>query len=608
MDAAQQPAPRSSGNRGRGMQACRNCARAKTKCFPHPEGITADCERCYRLKKECIKREPTVRKRRNDRATRVARLEEKLDGLASLLASSRSMGIGPQANLVTPVSNSSTPHDSYNDSSNGQENPQHSHVTDTYTSPVICDGDTSNNPVARSSGSEPNDVEDPSIAESLFTTFRTQMGNYFPFVVLPPNVSSQDIRRERPILYKAILMAASHLQFERQAKIVKELTQELNHCIFVEGKKNMDILQGMLVYIAWYHYHFPIQPLVTFWIQLAMGIVAELGLHKWPQMMLRHRNFAEVITTEPWMNERTMDDRRAVLGCFYLSSKVSSSFKKLEAMKWTPYLDDCCRVIEASREYESDVILVTLIRLQEIVSRLMLSLPYDDPDFPQKGSVPLAVVTKSFQTELNMFKESVPRNLRDSYFFMMHWHAANICLYELSIHGWVGYGRIDALYACLQAAKQVTSLFLNIPVREVFTLPYITCADLSYALLACSSLSQFNGEGWDGKAMQLSGELNFISILESVTNRFDEAREESKALTGREGLVFARATQKLQRVIALQKAKAESSDSEPPNSQEPNVQDIQIPDVGTLQPFVEGELGFTDELFWQDVVADFGFL
>ena len=65
-------------------RACTTCAHAKAKCVYH-RGLS-QCERCLRLHKDCQpssnSRASKVKKRPT---TKTARLEEKLDGLVSLL-------------------------------------------------------------------------------------------------------------------------------------------------------------------------------------------------------------------------------------------------------------------------------------------------------------------------------------------------------------------------------------------------------------------------------------------------------------------------------------------------------------------------------------------
>ncbi len=65
-------------------RACMTCAHAKAKCI-YADGLS-ECERCLRLHKNCHPsanaRASKIKKKSN---TKTARLEEKLDGLVSLL-------------------------------------------------------------------------------------------------------------------------------------------------------------------------------------------------------------------------------------------------------------------------------------------------------------------------------------------------------------------------------------------------------------------------------------------------------------------------------------------------------------------------------------------
>ena len=42
----------------------------------------------------------------------------------------------------------------------------------------------------------------------------------------------------------------------------------------------------------------------------------------------------------------------------------------MNALQWTPYLDECCRALEKYGEYQSDVYLVYLVRQQHIIEKI----------------------------------------------------------------------------------------------------------------------------------------------------------------------------------------------------------------------------------------------
>ena len=85
----------------------------------------------------------------------------------------------------------------------------------------------------------------------LLLEFRTSMARQFPFVVIPPNSTSEILRAERPMLWKAILTAASCLKPSRQEAMGQELIEEFSTRLLLHGEKSLDLLQALLIHIAW---------------------------------------------------------------------------------------------------------------------------------------------------------------------------------------------------------------------------------------------------------------------------------------------------------------------------------------------------------------------
>jgi hypothetical protein len=85
----------------------------------------------------------------------------------------------------------------------------------------------------------------------LLLEFRTSMARQFPFVVIPPNATSESLRTERPMLWKAILTAASCLKPSRQEGMGQELIEEFSTRLLLNGEKSLDLLQALLIHIAW---------------------------------------------------------------------------------------------------------------------------------------------------------------------------------------------------------------------------------------------------------------------------------------------------------------------------------------------------------------------
>jgi hypothetical protein len=78
-------------------------------------------------------------------------------------------------------------------------------------------------------------------------------------------------------------------------------------------------------------------------------------------------------------------------------------------IKEISYIEECCCVIEKSSAYPSDGYLVHLVRLQNIVERIRpISVPACGIDQP------LAMYIMMLQTELQEFKDKLPKELEQN--------------------------------------------------------------------------------------------------------------------------------------------------------------------------------------------------
>lgn len=88
-------------------------------------------------------------------------------------------------------------------------------------------------------------------AEEYLRVFRSKNA-YFPFVVVPHTTSLENLRQERPFLLLAIFAFSSAQVHSNITSILEaELCETLAKRVIMEGEKSMDLLQGLLVYLAW---------------------------------------------------------------------------------------------------------------------------------------------------------------------------------------------------------------------------------------------------------------------------------------------------------------------------------------------------------------------
>jgi hypothetical protein len=353
-----------------------NCSRSKCRCIRRPD--SQGCERCHRLNKPCLPGD-SIRKRNaqknNIPIARIAQLEGKLDGLVSLLRS------GPVLNAPHPSPPAPNP------------------------SPHLSHGAAAATPAPSSLSStvfEPSDEE----TEECLGIFRNHMLRFFAFMHLPDDVPW--LRRERPFLFLCI-MASTSKSTQRKRTLAKEIKQTLAQRIILDNRAviNIDLLLGLLTFISWGHDQMlnGSPTVLSRFTSLAMTLVFDLRLNKPPPQE------TNMLTVEGPPEESTdfsgkahsLEERRAVLGCFVMSSIVSSYFAQIDAMQWTPYMEECLRLLSESRECPSDESFSHQVRLQLIVREIEST----------KGTrIPLPFYIKALRSKLDDIKSSISLQLQ----------------------------------------------------------------------------------------------------------------------------------------------------------------------------------------------------
>jgi hypothetical protein len=214
-------------------------------------------DRCHRLCKECIP-QPAVRKRRivnSTPSTKTARLEEKLDGLVSLLQSaskalpnsSGNDAAGIQINLP------SDPFQSPKLALRGQNKSFPDDLELHPLKPIEASFNVGYGSTIQNSAENliPRGYE-PSVAEASdnLKTFKVTLLKHFPFITIPEPVNDQELRQERPFLWLCIMAVSSKSSVQHVA-LGKEIRTIIGRQLLLEGERHLDLLLGLLIYVSW---------------------------------------------------------------------------------------------------------------------------------------------------------------------------------------------------------------------------------------------------------------------------------------------------------------------------------------------------------------------
>ncbi|KAK2807808.1 hypothetical protein FQN50_005351 [Emmonsiellopsis sp. PD_5] len=290
---------------------------------------------CLRLKKICQPSDSA--RRRNAQVAegsdmRIARLEDKMESLLSAMQSlvDSPRAAGSSVNVLQSLQpldgdsiSSSTSYSSgtlVNPASTGPG----SSGRPTFATNSIAAVSPNPNPLFL-----PSPAPSPNQADERLDFFRSRMLPCFPFMNLTPDMASSYLLQNRPFLLQAIHTVTTFSTQQRLPQ-VEELKRRLFSSALLNVQSNIDLLLGLLTYLAWSTDAFLGRAdLISRLTMLAISLVYDLRLFKPSspdiQVMMTITQGADEDSQS--RNDETdyglLERQRAVLACFILSSKCA---------------------------------------------------------------------------------------------------------------------------------------------------------------------------------------------------------------------------------------------------------------------------------------------
>ncbi|KAK3367531.1 hypothetical protein B0H63DRAFT_489362 [Podospora didyma] len=356
------------GGQGLGQKACGPCAKIKTKCIYREGG--AGCERCHRLKKECVPstliRRHKVSKGQQGASSRVLRLEEKLDDLVSFLRAEKGRAAGGVADQ------DDVDDEGDEESDNGDDEDSSPPVALPTPAPTL---DTARSAATYSTAaSTPPDwnfpaAEEPSQseAEESMKKFREETVLFFPFHYIPPYISSRQLLETFPFLWLNIMSTTSRSN-KRRLALGDQVRNIIFRKIVVEREKNLDLLLGLLASLGWSHLQRREKFYQSLFSQLIVLMIYDMGLQQPPPAVPQKAFCGPQLPSG--RQDRTNDERRAVLGAFLITSMASLILKGPDGLRWSSHLDNYATYLTQNSDLDQDKSLVALVRMQLIVNQI----------------------------------------------------------------------------------------------------------------------------------------------------------------------------------------------------------------------------------------------
>ncbi|CEI62223.1 unnamed protein product [Fusarium venenatum] len=470
-------------------RACVNCTSVKSKCLP----LSADeCQRCNRLGKRCTYLNVVEKRKSPSSASRTRLLEQRLNRVLSML-SERAKGT-PLSGFITQLSSADLDLD-----------------IDTLGVNRILGSSLPRSFAPRQS----LDVIDHGFitleeAQTLLDNYRTRAVPHFPFVPIAPDTTIQSLKTAKPFLFMCIMATMKVDNCTIQRQIGEEVRMQAHQRVLMQSESSLELLQGLLVYIAWYQYFFSYekQQIVQL-AQLCVSLVQNLGLDQNPNNTRRTVDLGPDETASGRKAARSTDQLRALLGTYCTTSWVSTKFRTRCAIPYTGYIKQSWEILSATKEYASDDLIAYLVRINELSRRICDTFGYDDlENTGVKGEFISAMALQTLSNESTLLKASIPLAFQENFSIKIELHLLDTLIGEVSLHDdfWDHSSiassfatsnpslsvstRMSILFNLLRSCKSLNDTVMDYPDEELWYITFYTTAKICRTLSCLSNASK----------------------------------------------------------------------------------------------------------------------
>lgn len=423
-------------------RACEACRGLKVKCEPDPGNPDGPCKRCAKAGRSCVVTQPT-RKRQKKTDSRVAELEKKIDALTASLQASRG---GPSPGQLPPAEEQNMLEALRRQMANvpwpsvPPEEPQIANSPDQSRPQVALAGQKRKHGETGSTSSDkperfpfppiapPRTPQEPGPdiidrglittqqADEIFERYSNHMTKHLPAVVFPLGTRASDIRKTRPILFLAIMAAASSEMPNIQRQLVKELIQLFADLIVIRGQKSLELVQALHVGVIWYHppEHFEELKFYQF-VHMSAVMAIDIGLgrkrNSAKQRLIPYTWKDHPLRKNSLPDPATIESRRTWLTCYFLASNVAMALHRPNLVRWTSFMTECIDILESSPEaLPSDKYLCHLVWTHRLAEEVGNQFSLDDPSAYVNIAEPkVQYALRGFERDLEKYSDSIPK-------------------------------------------------------------------------------------------------------------------------------------------------------------------------------------------------------
>ncbi|KAJ6000316.1 hypothetical protein N7481_000725 [Penicillium waksmanii] len=318
----------------------------------------------------------------------------------------------------------------------------------------------------------------PVVIGHLLDRFRS-MGSYFPFVRLSDAWTAASMAEDRPFLLLAAAAVASSNHCHLQDALIKQFKESLSQRVLIAGEQDLDLLQGLLVHIAWFHFDFVPGSQQTYkYLQIAISLVIDLRLDQETADLLGQ----QIELGDTYIREAC----RAYLGCYYMSSIIAMSSGKPNNLQFHQNMLQCAMMLEQQPEFETDLLIYPVMKVIQFAGEVCETYRSEGICGPR-----LYIHAERFTMRLEEWWSSLSADLRNAVLPINGYYAVKIRIQEMGLVYCYGQRRppspkeqedstmlsahpmvISNLIKCVNSAKEYLDYFFTLPTAELHSLPF----------------------------------------------------------------------------------------------------------------------------------------
>ncbi|KAJ6443369.1 fungal transcriptional regulatory protein [Purpureocillium lavendulum] len=427
-------------------------------------------------------------------------------------------------------------------------------------------------PEGRHQGAQPSRTKQPDSVpvfgltwpqvERILDIFRAKYMPKFPFVIVQQHTTARTLFEQKPFLFRAIMLAAAPLPASRLIKMKRNVLAYLGQHMLVEEERKLDLLQGLLVCLAWADLRSLYDEQITTLTYLALGYAHNLGITRMPPALLRMIGMDEAPEdvrqskhdAMMQQNMHSTEEQRAYLGCYCLLSVNSTQFGRQNALR-SQYIDLCGDALKRKLQHPLDGFLERMVRLTQMGERI--SEAFGAANDSERGKPFLFLLedqTTAFKAELDAVIDSLAQELtRDRMSYAhgvggrdfdswekaaaLHYNYLLVRLYEPAtrlpeLPADDGQGYLTATYraqcldSCLGAAKAYFDTLFTLPAAHYVHQSVANTEQVTFVMVIATRLLLLRSPGWDlGRARST---LDFVAVLDHLLRRVEDAEAERR--------------------------------------------------------------------------------